>query len=353
MALLSLVGDLQLLYRFVVLAIGVLGIGRTITSRKQSKAVVTTQSSKSFTKESNVPVSVNYFPSRKCNYTCGFCLHNDTSSYVFPIDEAKRDLRLLREAGMQKLNIAGGEPFLYPRLLTELLQFGKEELGLESISIVSNGNKITVKWMRGNCQWLDILAISCDSFDPETNKKIGPGDGGGNVIRLFRIAEWCRDYGIKFKLNTVVNIYNWNEDMSAEIERLAPFRWKVFQCLIVAGENEDATRLRDARTFLVADEQWKTFCDWHKHLPCYVPEDTNAMASSYLLLDEYMCFLDKGEGMLTKSESILKVGVEKAMSQVVWDKGSFLERGGIYDWGRSDMVKESGCSGGSNEKLQW
>ncbi|CCT65010.1 uncharacterized protein FFUJ_03719 [Fusarium fujikuroi IMI 58289] len=139
---------------------------------------------------------------------------------------------------------------------------------------------------------------------------------------------------------TVVNIHNWNEDMSAEIERLAPFRWKVFQCLLVAGENEDVTRLRDARTFLVTDRQWKTFCDRHKHLPCYVPEDTNAMASSYLLLDEYMCFLDKGEGMLTRSESILKVGVKKAMGQVVWDRGSFLERGGIYDWGRS-------------EKLQW
>ena len=133
-------------------------------------------------------------------------------------------------------------------------------------------------------------------------------------------AEWRREYGIKFKLNTVVNVHNWDEDMSVEIEELAPFRWKVFQCLLVAGENEDATRLRDARKFLVTDEQWKTFCNRHKHLPCYVPEDTNAMASSYLLLDEYMCFLDKGEGMITKNESILKVGVQKAMGQVVWDK---------------------------------
>ncbi|KAH7260662.1 uncharacterized protein BKA55DRAFT_721790 [Fusarium redolens] len=42
------------------------------------------------------------------------------------------------------------------------------------------------------------------------------------------------------------------------------------------------------------------------------------MASRYLLLDECMCLLDKGEGIITKSESILKVGVEKAMGQVVW-----------------------------------
>jgi radical S-adenosyl methionine domain-containing protein 2 len=78
------------------------------------------------------------------------------------------------------------------------------------------------------------------------------------------------------------------------------------------------------------------------------------MASSYLLLDEYMCFLDKGEGMMTKSESILKVRVGEAMRQIVWDKKSFVDRGGIYDWGRSDMQQQSGCgSGGNKKELQW
>lgn len=81
--------------------------------------------------------------------------------------------------------------------------------------------------MQQNYQWLDILAISCDSFNSATNKKIGRGDDGGNVTRLFRIADWCKEYGIKFKLNTVVNVHNWDEDMAVDIERLAPFRWKV------------------------------------------------------------------------------------------------------------------------------
>ncbi|KAF4433744.1 radical s-adenosyl methionine domain-containing protein 2 [Fusarium austroafricanum] len=202
---------------------------------------------------------------------------------------------------MRKLNIAGGEPFLYPRLLAELLQYGKEELALESISIVSNDSKITEAWIQKNYQWLGVLVVSCDSFNPETNHKIGWGDDGGNVIQLFRIADWC----------------NWDEDMAADIETLAPFRWKVFQCLIVAGKNYDETRLRDVRDFLVTDEQWKAFRDRHKHLPCYVPEDNSSMASSYLPLGEYMCFLGKGEGMITKRESILKVGVQEVMSQVV------------------------------------
>jgi radical S-adenosyl methionine domain-containing protein 2 len=65
---------------------------------------------------------VNYFPSRKCNYTCGFCFYTETLSYVLLVAEAKRGLQLLKEAGMRKLNIAGGESFLYPKLLTEILR---------------------------------------------------------------------------------------------------------------------------------------------------------------------------------------------------------------------------------------
>ncbi|KAI2488477.1 radical s-adenosyl methionine domain-containing protein 2 [Pyrenophora tritici-repentis] len=294
----------------------------------------------------DAPVSVNYFPSRVCNYACKFCFHTAITSFMLDGEETKRGLKLLKEAGMRKLNIAGGEPFLHAKKISAMLKYCKEDLGVESISIVSNGSKITEQWMSENAKWLDILAISCDSFNPATNITIGRGEDGENVTRLREIAAWCRTYNVKFKLNTVVNKYNWNEDMVAEIQELAPFRWKVFQCLIVAGENESEERLRDARDFLVTDEQWRTFCDRHKHLPCYVPEDNNSMASSYLLLDEYMRFLDKGEGMIKQSESLLKIGVMKAMEQVVWDKKSFVERGGIYDWSREDgkqKESESAC----------
>ena len=264
-------------------------------------------------------------------------------------------LLLLKKAGMKKLNIAGGEPYLYPKFLTEILRYCKEELKVESVSIVSNGSLITEKLLKEQAPWLDILAVSCDSFNGETNRKIGRGTDGENSTRLFQLADWCRKYGIKFKLNTVVNIHNWDEDMVANMARLAPFRWKVFQCLVVEGENENATRKRDATKFLVTDEQWKTFCERHKDLPCYIPEDNKTMASSYLLLDEDMCFLDKGEGMMKKSQSILEVGVKEAMKQVIWDTKSFRSRGGIYDWGRTEIEKSgTGCGDRLRTKeMEW
>jgi radical S-adenosyl methionine domain-containing protein 2 len=214
------------------------------------------------------PVSVNYHFSRKCNYECGFCFHTEKTSSILSLDEAKRGMKLLKEAGMKKLNFAGGEPFLYPMFLRELLRYGKGELGIESISIVSNGSKITEKFLRENAAFIDILAISCDSFDPETNIKIGRGRSGENVEQLTRVAGWCRHFGIKFKINTVVCSLNWDEDMTCPITQFQPFRWKVFQCLIVTGENDNEQRKRDARSFLVSDKQWKAFCDRHKHLKC-------------------------------------------------------------------------------------
>lgn len=46
-----------------------------------------------------VPTSVNYHFTRKCNYKCGFCFHTAKTSFVLPLEEAKRGLELLRDAG--------------------------------------------------------------------------------------------------------------------------------------------------------------------------------------------------------------------------------------------------------------
>ncbi|ELR04217.1 hypothetical protein VC83_07994 [Pseudogymnoascus destructans] len=56
-------------------------------------------------------------------------------------------MKLLKKAGMKKLNFAGGEPFLYPTFLRELLRYGKGELGIESISIVFNSSNITERFL--------------------------------------------------------------------------------------------------------------------------------------------------------------------------------------------------------------
>lgn len=106
------------------------------------------------------------------------------------------------------------------------------------------------------------------------------------MAQLFRIRDWCREYGIKFKLNTVVCRYNFDEDMAERVAELDPFRWKCFQVLMVAGENDSEKTLRDVRRFEVSDDEFGIFCKRHEHLSCFVPESNKAMAESYLILDE-------------------------------------------------------------------
>ncbi|RYP43488.1 hypothetical protein DL768_009905 [Monosporascus sp. mg162] len=292
-----------------------------------------------------IPVSVNYHFTRRCNKTCGFCFHTAKTSHIEMLGRAKDGLRLLQKAGMRKINFAGGEPFLYPKFLGELVDFCKENLHLESVSIVTNGSLVKEDFLRRHGRNVDILAVSCDSFDEATNIKIGRGSGD-QVRQLYQIAAWCKCYGIKFKINTVVCRLNYMENMNHHINGLQPFRWKCFQVLIIPGENDSAETIRDGRRFIITDNEYEIFCRMHRQQKSFVAEPNRLMARSYLILDEYMRFLDK-DGRRT-SDSILDVGVQNALNSVQWDEQAFVERGGIYDWSRGKAM----CSN-ERSSLDW
>ncbi|XP_058538431.1 S-adenosylmethionine-dependent nucleotide dehydratase RSAD2 isoform X2 [Neofelis nebulosa] len=232
------------------------------------------------------PTSVNYHFTRQCNYKCGFCFHTAKTSFVLPLDEAKRGLRLLQEAG----------------------------------------------------EYLDILAISCDSFDEQVNVLIGRGQGKKNhVENLQTLRTWCRDYRVAFKINSVINRFNVDEDMREQIKALNPVRWKVFQCLLIEGENSGEDALREAQQFIISDEEFEGFLDRHKDVSCLVPESNQKMKDSYLILDEYMRFLNCRNGRKDPSKSILDVGVEEAIKFSGFDEKMFLKRGGKYVWSKADL----------------
>ena len=133
------------------------------------------------TSTAETPVSVNYHFSYKYNFEYGFYFYTEKTSSILPLDEAKRGIKLLKEARIKKLNFIGGEPFLYPIFIRELLCYRKGELGIESISIILNGLKVIERFLRENTTFINILAISCDSFNLEINIKIGRGSTRENV----------------------------------------------------------------------------------------------------------------------------------------------------------------------------
>lgn len=247
------------------------------------------------------------------DFVIGFCFHTAKTSHVESLSNAKRGMAVLKASGMKKINFAGDEPFMNAEFLGHLVKYCKETLKVESVSVVTNGSKVTRKWLAKYGNYLDIMAVSCDFFDDTTNVKIGRGTG--NHVRTFMdLCEMCKEYNVMFKVNTVVNRYNFQEATNAAIDKIEPFRWKCFQVLVVPEENGSERTLRDARRFVINDEEWRLFRDKHKRQKSFVPEGNNVMASSYLLLDENLCFLYKGLGKPTRS--ILEIGVTEALKDV-------------------------------------
>lgn len=77
-------------------------------------------------------------------------------------------------------------------------------------------------------EYLDILAVSCDSFDEATNQLIGRAQGRkSHIDNLYKIRNWCQEYKVAFKINSVINSFNIDEDMTEQINELNPVRWKV------------------------------------------------------------------------------------------------------------------------------
>jgi radical S-adenosyl methionine domain-containing protein 2 len=290
--------------------------------------------------------SVNYFISRACNYKCKFCFHTHKNSNQLATDQAKLGLQLLREAGTEKINFAGGEPFLNPKLLGELCRTAHQDLGM-AVSIISNGSLIRPKWMEEYGDYVDVLGVSVDSFDPATNAEIGRGGDANNrhAERVLRVRDLCSQHGILFKMNTVVCSLNWQEDMNEQVVKLDPYRWKAFQVLILEGENAGQPGdLRNAQDLQVSREQFDAFIDRHASQPSMIPEPNDVMQNSYLLLDEDLSFLDCSAGGKVPSESILKVGVGRALQQAGFDDAKFHQRGGIYEWSRdreAEVTEES------------
>lgn len=310
--------------------------------------------------------SVNYFISRRCNYACKFCFHTNKNSHILSLSSAKHGLKLLRDAGCEKINFAGGEPFLHEAYLGALCKHA-HALGM-AVSIISNGSLITSAWMDTYAKYLDILGLSVDSFNDDVNTFIGRSTTINNststtnlklkenetksshLDHLQRVRQLCHKHSILFKLNTVVCTANMDEDMSVHIRKLNPYRWKVFQCLVLQGENGGSdTDIRDATHMTVNRQQFNAFVDRHEGEfgSVLVPEPTDVMRDSYLMLDEEMRFLDcSGDGKVAGA-SILDVGVEKAVQMSGFDDIMFEKRGGVYEWSRA---KDGGKKNKREEK---
>jgi len=283
--------------------------------------------------QANTPVpgsiAVNFHLYKPCNYRCRFCFatYRDIEGQL-PLADAKALLLALREAGADKLNFAGGEPTLHPHI-GELVAEAKR-LGFVT-TLITNGARLD-RLLDAHAQDIDWVGISVDSGDEDVQARLGRGRGG-HVERSRVHAARIHALGIGLKLNTVVTALNWQEDMHALLRELRPARWKVFQVLAIAGQNDG-----DVEPLLITREQFRAFVERHSDLAAEglgpVAEDNDAMTDSYAMIDPLGRFYGNHGGRYVYSRPILAVGVAAALAEVDFEVGRLVARGGLYLWRR-------------------
>jgi len=283
----------------------------------------------------NIIPTVNFHFIDKCNYRCPFCYAN------YPANRKKEELnheqkiniigQIAKHGAFKKINFAGGEPFLYERLL-ELVRYAKSH-GLQT-SIVTNFSRLSPQVLKEYVGHLDLLGLSVDSTNPETLRTHGRYEdavSGQIEEKLTEIANFCRQNGILIKVNTVVTQANRHEILSPIVSKIGAFRWKIFQINIIKGLMSNKAHLLKV-TEKELEEYVRNNRPYIENSQIdIIIETEHLMRKSYLMVNPYGEFEYRDDdNKFCKSSKIWEVGIEAALREVRADYERFLARHGDY-----------------------
>lgn len=291
-----------------------------------------------------IPIVINWHLTEACNYSCHYCYAkwNKTANPRELIHDSGKALALLEDLyqffrpgnsanplsgeltwNSVRLNLAGGEPFLYSGKLLAIVNQARS-LGFD-VSLISNGSFLNDELLDHLAPQLTWLGISIDSASPLTNKAIGRIDRHGRMLDLVNLAQSLQrarqsNSGMRLKLNTVVNQLNHSEDLSELITNFAPDKWKVLRMLPVVS-----------RDLITDDQQYAAFLARHRTFSRILcAEDNQDMQESYLMIDPHGRFFQNSQLIAGRgydySQPILEVGAEAAFSEMSFNSKQFSAR---------------------------
>lgn len=115
-------------------------------------------------KPSDAVMSAYFHVTQRCNLNCVGCYSLDNQRNQLPdasLDQVKHALDELASAGVVSLIISGGEPFLREDL-PEIISYAKQDCGIASITILSNGTRMTKESLAALAPNVDCVSVSFD-----------------------------------------------------------------------------------------------------------------------------------------------------------------------------------------------
>lgn len=287
--------------------------------------------------KNNLITTVNYHFWKPCNMRCKFCYatFEDIPKNTLPkghlsCQDSTHLINMIAEYGFKKINFAGGEPTLCP-WLPQLVSHA-HKLGLQT-SLITNGYKILKEKNYLNIfgNNLDIIGISIDSMNLKTNISNGRAVNYKEAIleeEYLIICQRVKEKNIMLKINTVVSVSNYEENMTDFINTIKPDRWKILQMLAIEGQNDIF-----ADEFKISEIQFETYSrnnEINDSEIKVVLENNEDIRGSYVMINPSGQFFDNIQNKHSYSEPILKVGIHEAFNQINTQYYKFILRGGSY-----------------------
>ncbi len=182
----------------------------------------------------------------KCNENCEYCFRSLSSINKFNFDEHMKILERIIDFGTDQITWSGGEALLVEHA-PELIKYAHEK-GIYN-KITTNGKLLTPEKIEELKPYIDLVALSIDSFNDETNKKLGRGIEHRKTV-MNRINHLMAS-GVKVDINTVVTSLNIKDlDDMGEFLRENPIsgKWKLMTFFPVrekALENKEKLEISD------------------------------------------------------------------------------------------------------------
>ncbi|MBE6701787.1 MAG: radical SAM protein [Ruminococcaceae bacterium] len=266
---------------------------------------------------------INYHICGTCNYQCKYCFANfgerDPSKEV-AMNIIKEIHNFFMRSGVSdgRVNIAGGEPLLYP-YLTDVIEC-ISGLGMKA-SVITNGSLLSEKLLSKWSQKVEMIGISIDAVSEQGNVRIGRNQQGSILTteQLIRKAHLIRKYGIQLKVNTVVSKLNLEEDMLSIYRRMNPDKLKFLCVHVLENVNAEAERLQPTQEefdAFVAKNRYNESCK-------VVVEPKGAMQNSYLMISpQGTVFLNEG-GREKKYGNCLNNELYEICEQLPFDSNKY------------------------------
>ncbi|MCG2607928.1 viperin family antiviral radical SAM protein [Acinetobacter sp. SM34] len=278
---------------------------------------------------------VNWHITEACNYKCDYCFAkwNDNSKEIlhsqFKVEALLKQIENIRHLLNKKsntvyfdklrINLVGGETFLYRRQLKNIVNLSKEYDF--KLSAITNGSLFNVENIELIAKNFSSIGISVDSLNEQTNLAIGRTSKKGvfNPSEVLTAINYIKEHNpnIEIKINTVVNKLNISEDLSNFIAQAQPKKWKIFKLLPVYSNKLE-----------ILNQEFSQFLGRHSNFESIISaEDNNDMTESYLMIDPLGRFFQNGPADgYNYSAPLWETSAEIALQQINFDSQKFINR---------------------------